>query len=72
MIAFAKYSWQFRVSLDFLAIFVSLVMALSYKYTTNLSKDYPSYLGMFIVNFMIAIIMFLASYFFHGASFDDD
>jgi hypothetical protein len=72
MIAFANYSWHFRVSLDAIALFVSFIMALSYKYSTNLNKNYPSYLGMFIVNFMIAIILFVASYFFHGASFDND
>jgi hypothetical protein len=72
MIGFASYSWHFRISIDFLALFVSFVMAISYKYTTNLNKDYPSYLGMFIVNSMIAVIMFLASYFMHGASFDND
>jgi len=72
MLGFSHSSWQFRVGLDFLALFVSLVMALSCKYTTNMNKNYPSYLGMFVVNFMIGIIMFLASYFFHGASFDND
>ena len=72
MLGFANYSWQFRIAIDFLALFVSFVMALSYKYTTDLNKDYPSYLGMFIVNSMIAIIMFLASYFFHGATFDNN
>lgn len=70
MIAFSKYEWHVRVLVDIIAIFVSFVMALFYKYTTNLNKDYPSYLGMFIVNSMIAIIMFLAAFLFHGATFD--
>lgn len=72
MIGFAKYSWEFRLGMDFLALFVSFVMAMTYKYTTTLSKDYPSYLGMFVVNFMISILLFVASFFMHGVSFDND
>lgn len=47
-------------------------MSLTYKYTTNLNKDYPSYLGMLIVNFMMTFNMALASYFLHGTTYDSD
>jgi hypothetical protein len=72
LISFAQYGWHVRVGMDVIALVVSLIMAMSYKYTTNLNKDYPSYLGMAIVNFMIAVVMFLAAYLFHGATFDND
>lgn len=72
MIGFLQYSWQVRLVVDFVALFVSLIMAISYKYTNSLNKDYPPYLGMFVVNSMVAMVMFVASYFLHGATFDKD
>lgn len=55
-----------------MALLVSFIMATFSQYTSNLNKDYPSYVGLTIVNFMIAILMFAASFLFHGASFDTD
>lgn len=51
-------------------LFMSFVMAQFSQYTSNLNKDYPSYLGLSIVNFMVAILLFAASFFLHGATFD--
>ena len=72
MISFAKYDWQLRVAIDTVAILVSFVMAMFSQYTSALNKDYPSYLGLTLVNYLIAIMMFGASYLFHGASLDTD
>lgn len=58
--------------MDALALIVSFIMALFQKYTSNLNKDYPSYIGLVIVNTMIAILMFAASFIFHGATLDAD
>jgi hypothetical protein len=72
MKAFLHQPWYIRVIFDVIALLNSLFMSITYKYTTNLNKNYPSYLGMLIVNFMMAINLALFSYFIHGATFDTD
>ena len=72
MISFADYNWHLRVIVDIIALLISFVMAMFSQYTGNLNKDYPSYLGVTIVNFMIAALMFGAALLFHGATLDAD
>jgi hypothetical protein len=69
---FTNFSWQVRVLVDVALLAVSVIMAVCYKYTTNISKCYPSYLGMLVVNSMIVVNMAFSSYLFHGATFDSD
>jgi hypothetical protein len=50
----------------------SVFMMVTSKFTTDLSKIYPSYLGMLVVNLMITGNMIMFSYFLHGATFEFD
>jgi hypothetical protein len=72
MTKFLNHPWYIRSIADLVALLMSFIMAITYKYTTNLNKDYPSYLGMFVSNIMLAINLVLASYFFHGTTYDFD
>ena len=54
-IAYSHYEYYTRVLIDGIAIILSIIMTITYKYTTALNKDYTSYLGLFIVNSMIGV-----------------
>ena len=46
-IAYSNYEYYTRVLIDGIAIILSIIMTITYKYTTVLNKDYTSYFAIY-------------------------